>query len=333
MIRLSHVVSCSLLVLPAAACKKEAASTGGGTGTAGAPASKPTAAPAAGGAAEQKDLKAELAGKAMAPLYGVAQPNPGEGNSHRLTFSTRSFTCATMTSALDGASPGETFTIRAHEALQPDGTTTWAYGGVASGNGGSAPAGLVAMGGYQIEGARVIGTLPGGVTTEDGPEALAVSGSFTVPVCDPLPVPTLRDLADIKKIAEPIEAKGSTARVTFAGKAFDIKGATAVAGRKGGWVVRLTEQPHGCVGDVEIPGNLVVVLELGGDEQKLFVRGNWIAGSSGAEPIDGTAKVEMKEAAGAVDVTLTGAMDYTPEDKTYKLELTGAVSAKVCATS
>jgi hypothetical protein len=324
MIRLSHVVSCSLLVLPAAACKKEAAATGGGT------AAGPQTAASAGGAAKQMDLKAELAGKAMAPLYGVAEPNPGEGNSHRLTFSTRPITCATMNSVLDGAGPGEKFTIRAHEALRPDGTTTWAYGGVASGLGGSAPAGMVAMGGYQIEGARVIGTLPAGVTTEDGPDALVASGSFTVPICDPLPMPKLRDLADIKKVATPIEATGSTARMTVAGKAFDVKGATALAGRDGKWMVRLTAQPHGCVGDIEVPGDLVIVLELGGEEPELFVRGNWIAGSSGAAPFGGTLKADMKASAATVDVTLGGAMDYTPADATYKVELSGAVSATVC---
>jgi len=329
MISLRDVVACALLVVPAMGCKDQPK-----PGAAPAPVTKPgdspaggTAAPTVDGtAAAQPELTATFAGKPMAPLYGVAQADPSKGQSHRLTFSTRPLTCATLTTALDGAAPGESFWIRAHEALRPDGTTVWAYGGAAAGAGGSAPAGLVAMGAYAIEATRITGALPAGVAVEDA--AFAVSGRFAVPICAPLPVPMLREVADRTREAVPVEAQGSTARATIAGKSFDVKGATAIAGPDGTWEVRLTAQPHGCAD--EVPGDLVVGLRVGGAEPKIYLGGNWIAGAAEVTSLGGSLKVAATPSAAAVALTLAGEMDYVPVDAAYRVALTGAVTATVC---
>ena len=45
---------------------------------------------------------------------------------------------------------------------------------------------------------------------------------------------------------------------------------------------------------------------------------------------DGTLKVDAKPAAGTVELTLSGAMDYAPSDEPYKVELSGTVTATEC---
>ena len=318
MISLRGVVACALLVLPVA-CKKAAKPDGVGRGSVA----------AAGAAVAPQALKATLAGTAIAPLYGVAQPDPARGNSHRLTFATRPLTCATFAAALAETRAGESFWIQTREALRPDGTTTWAYGGVAFADGGSSPSGLVAMPSYEVEAARSVGTLPAVVAHDASGGTFAVSGSFAVPICEPLPIPRLRDLADRKQDAVPIEAKGSTARATIAGKAFDVKGATAVVVGEGTWEVRLTAQPHGCAD--EVPGDLVVELRVGGAAPRLSLGGNWIAGSANVAPLEGSLTVDAKPGAAAVALTLAGEMAYTPADVAYQVALSGTVDAVVCA--
>ena len=198
--------------------------------------------------------------------------------------------------------------------------------GAAAGAGGSSPAGLVAMGAYAIEATRITGALPAGVAVEDA--AFAVSGRFAVPICAPLPVPMLREVADRTREAVPVEAQGSTARATIAGKSFDVKGATAIAGPDGTWEVRLTAQPHGCAD--KVPGDLVVGLRVDSAKPKLYLGGNWIAGAAEVTALGGSLKVMATPSAAAVALTLDGEMDYTPVDVAYRVALTGAVTATVC---
>ncbi len=309
MIRHGLVLSCAFLSWGAACKRSEKAE-------------------AAAGPPAQAALKADVGGQPMGPLYGIARPDPAEGNSHRLTFSTRPIDCATFTKVLERAGDKDTFWIAAHEALKPDGRTIWAYGGAAFGNAGSSPAGLVAMAAYKVEGGTVTGTLPGDAGV-DGSETLRVTGSFAVPVCEPLPMPKLRHVADFKQEVVPIEAVASTARATVAGKTFAVKGATALrSGDAGRWLIRLSEHPHGC--SDEVRDNLVIAIRIGPDETKLYLDGHWFAVSGNVAPIDGTLKVDAKPAAGAVELTLSGAMDYAPSDEPYKVELSGTVTATEC---
>ncbi|MBZ0232314.1 MAG: hypothetical protein K8M05_08165 [Deltaproteobacteria bacterium] len=318
---LRDIIACALVALAATGCKKKDVEAAAGSAAAGSAAASSAAADA------QKELTASVAGKDLGPLYGVAQPDPSSGRAHRLTFSTRPLTCASMYTALENAGPQEVFRIRTHEALRPDGALTWAYGGVAFGDGGSAPSLLVAMPRYEVAGGRVSGTLPADAGHDPG--GFTVGGSFSLPECEPLPVPKLRDIADFKKTATPIEATGSTAQVSIAGKRFSVNGATALRRGEDGWEIRLTEAAHGC--SDEVPADLRVVLKLGGDEPRIELGGHWIAGASEVVPLAGTAKAEARPVEGAVELALAGAMEYGAEGATYAIELSGTVTAKECA--
>lgn len=331
MTRLTSLTAASLVVL-SAACKKEDKAGGEpGKAPAAQPAKDPGKAPPAGDAVEQKDLKVELAGKPMGPLYGVAQLAPDYGNTYQMTFVARPVDCATfedvMMSDKDGTLPF--FTLHANEALKPDGTTTWAYRQIAHVTGATAPAGLVAMAAFEVKDGKATGTLPPDVHHDGASGKLTASGSFAVPVCDPIKPMKLRDYFDATKDAPPIEAKGSTMKVTVAGKAFDVKGATAVPSPGGTALdIRLSGTPHGCA--FEVRDDLYVSLLVGADEPSFSVGGHWMAGGTIGQPTEGLT-VDWKASADTGELTVSGKATYQPEEaNAYPVEIDGKVTVAIC---
>lgn len=332
------------LSLLGAGCKKasppagETQGSAAGSATAGSSAGSgsATAAGSASGSgapavAAQAGLVAQLAGKPLGPLYGAAQADPGSGNAYELLFLATPVTCATLKDELrKERDTNRVIRLHVAETLRSEGTLAFAYRGISYAIGSaSSPANVTPLPAFAVAGGQVTGTLPAGVEHVDpSGSKLTVTGTFAVPVCDPLRPAPYFDVATNTE-AVPVPVTGSTATVTVAGKGFAVGGATAMPVAPGSkeLVVRLSAAPHGCSSDV--PGDLVVALEVGGDSPDIDLRGHWF---DGARSVDRgpDLKVTAEVKADTVELTLDGTMEYKPADEAYTIGLAGKVTATIC---
>lgn len=280
------------------------------------------------GASVQKALKVTIAGKTVGGVYAFAQLHEQHGENYRLTFINAKASCATMQQVMMKQHKTLThFSVQVQRAIKPDGTLVWAYAGLGFANGGSAPASLVEMPKLEVKDGTLSATLPADVGYDDKKKGkLTVGGSFSAPICSPIKAMKPRLWMSSEEAVD-LPVKNSTAKVTIAGKSFDVKGATAFPQLDGkSWEVRLTAKPHGC--SMNVGADLILMVRVGGDSAKIGVGGHWIAGGTTYQDLEGL-KAKHTKTKDSLTLTLSGEQAYAP---TNKVVASGVVTAAICKT-